>query len=224
VPRLFPRQLPLLIACGSLATFAVALPRLLLGWRYSQRIFLTDTAPAAPAAIVFGAGLTRDGRPTIVLADRVRTAVELYRLGKVETILMSGSAPAVGYSEPEAMRRLALSLGVPAQVLKVDPGGTRTYATCLRAKELFGIDRALLVSQAFHLPRALLTCHALGMRAEGVSADLRVYRTQALSFWRIREVPATWVALWEAYVARPSTSSRPTGESLASPIGVGDGT
>jgi hypothetical protein len=62
------------------------------------------------------------------------------------------------------------------------------------------------------------------MRAEGVSADLRVYRTQALSFWRIREVPATWVALWEAYVARPSTSSRPTGESLASPIGVGDGT
>jgi SanA protein len=203
VPRLFPRQLPLLIAYGSLATLALTLPRLLVGLAFARHIYLADTAPAAPTAIVFGAGLTRDGRPTTVLADRVRTAVELYRLGKVDTILMSGSARSAGYNEAEAMRTLALSLGVPPAALLVDPAGTRTYATCLRAKELFGIDSALLVSQTFHLPRALVTCGGLGVRASGVSADLRRYRTRALRFWRIREVPATWVALWEAYIAKP---------------------
>jgi SanA protein len=224
VPRLFPRQLPLLIACGSLATLALALPRLLLGWRYSQRIFLADNAPSAPAAIVFGAGLTRDGRPTTVLADRVRTAVALYREGKVDTILMSGSVRSSSYNEPEAMRRLALSLGVPQEALEVDVGGTRTYATCLRAKELFGIDSALLVSQAFHLPRALLTCEGLGLQASGVAADMRTYRARALTFWRIREVPATWVALWEAYVARSDAPLHLALEVTAPALGVGDGT
>lgn len=224
MPRLSPRQLPLLIAYGSLATFALALPRLLLGLRYSQHIYLTDTAPAAAAAIVFGAGLTRDGRPTTVLADRVRTAVELYRQGKVNIILMSGSAQSAGHSEPEAMRGLAISLGVPAQVLLVDPGGTRTYATCLRAKELYGIDNALLVSQAFHLPRALLTCGGLGVQAYGVAADLRTYRTRALSLWRIREVPATWVALWETYVARPNGPLQLARQGTTPGFGVDDGT
>jgi SanA protein len=224
VPRLSPRQLPLLIAYGSLATFALALPRLLLGWRYGQHIFPANSAPSAPAAIVFGAGLTRDGRPTTVLADRVRTAVELYHQGKVETILMSGSARSTGYSEPEAMWRLAISLGVPMEALKLDPGGTRTYATCLRAKELFGIDRALLISQAFHLPRALATCQGLGLQADGVAADLRTYRTPALSYWRIREVPATWVALWEAYITKPDGPLQLARARTAPSLGVGDGT
>lgn len=212
-----------MIAYGSLATFGLALPRLILGLRYSQHIYLTDTAPTAPAAIVFGAGLTRDGRPTTVLADRVRTAVELYRQGRVKTILMSGSAQSAGYSEPEAMRRLALSLGVPAEALMVDLGGTRTYATCLRAKELFGIHNALLVSQAFHLPRALVTCEGLGLQAYGVAADLRTYRTRALSFWRIREVPATWVALWEAFIARPDGPLQLARDGATAGFGVGDG-
>jgi len=224
VPRLFPSQLPLLIACGTLATLAFALPRLLLGWRYTPRIYLADTAPSAPVAIVFGAGLTRAGHPTTVLADRVQTAVALYRLGKVKRILMSGSANSGGYDEPEAMRGLALSLGVPAEALEVDPGGTRTYATCLRAKELFGIDRAVLVSQAFHLPRALLTCEGLGVRASGVAADLRIYRTRALSFWRMREVPATWVALWEAYILRPHAPLQLAREGTTPSLGAGDGT
>lgn len=224
VPRLVPKHLPLLIAYGSLATLALTLPRLLLGWRYSQHIYLAESAPSAPAAIVFGAGLTRDGRPTTVLADRVRTAVALYQDGKVGKILMSGSARPPGYNEPEAMRRLAISLGVPEDALEIDVGGTRTYATCLRAKELFGIDNALLVSQAFHLPRALLTCEGLGLPANGVAADLRTYRTRALSFWRIREVPATWVALWEAYIVRSDAPLQVARHSEVPPIGVHDGT
>lgn len=224
VPRVFPNQLLLLIAYGSLATLALALPRLLLGWQYAHRIHLADTAPSLPAAIVFGAGLTRDGRPTTVLADRVRTAVELYRSGKVERILMSGSVRPGGYHEPEAMRRLALSLGVPAEALLLDIGGTRTYATCLRAKELFGIDSALLVSQAFHLPRALVTCQALGVQAYGVAADLRTYRARSLGFWRMREVPATWIALWEAYILKPDAPLQMPREGMASSLGEVDGT
>ncbi len=148
----------------------------------------------------------------------------LYREGRVGTILMSGSAQPSGYNEPEAMRRLALSLGVPEDALEVDVGGTRTYATCLRAKELFGIDNALLVSQAFHLPRALLTCEGLGLQASGVAADLRTYRTRVLSFWRIREVPATWVALWEAYIVRSDAPLQVAREAMPPSVGVGDGT
>jgi vancomycin permeability regulator SanA len=200
------------------------LPRLVLGWRYSRQIHLTDAAPTAPAAIVFGAGLTRDGRPTTILADRVRTAVALFDMGKVDTILMSGSAQTPGYNEPEAMRRLAISLGVPSEALLVDPGGTRTYATCLRAKQVFGIDRALLVSQTFHLPRALATCAGLGLHADGVAADLRTYRARALNYWRIREVPATWVALWEAYIARPKAPLQLARVESAAYLGARHGT
>jgi len=205
VPRLAIRQLPLILAYGSLATLALALPRWIIGWRYSQSIFQPQAAPSKPLAIVFGAGLTRDGRPTTILADRVRTAVALYQQGKIQRILMSGSTHPGGYDEPEAMRALAVSLGVPDEALILDTGGNRTYATCLRARDLFGIASALLVSQRFHLPRALATCEGLGLHAVGVAADLRPYRTRAMSFWRLREVAATWVALWETYIIKPTS-------------------
>jgi SanA protein len=93
------------------------------------------------------------------------------------------------------MRQLALDMGVPAEAILVDEQGVRTFESCRRARESFGIQQALLVSQRYHLPRALVLCQAMGMQVEAVSSDLRFYR--GYPFWEIREIPATLRALWD---------------------------
>ena len=115
-------------------------------------------SPAAPAAIVFGAGLWRDGSPSPVLQDRVATAADLYFSGKVKKILMSGDNRFIYYNEPGAMKKFALSLGVPEEDIVLDYAGRRTYDTCYRARAIFGLKEAILVTQSFHLPRALILC------------------------------------------------------------------
>ncbi len=180
-----------------------ALPYLAAHLLARGMIHAVDLAPSAPAAIVFGAGLTRDGGPTPVLRDRVATAVDLYRAGKVQKLLMSGDNRTLTYNEPAAMREYAIRLGVPADDIVLDYAGQRTYDTCYRARVIFGLDEALLVTQAYHLPRAVLTCNGLGLKAQGVNADRRTYGTRSLRFWRMREVGATLVAVWEVYVTRP---------------------
>lgn len=149
-----------------------------------------------PTAVVFGAGLRRDGRPTTVLADRVSTAVSLYRQGKAKTLLMSGSSNASGYDEAAAMLEFAAQLGVPRDDILVDSKGDRTYLTCAHAKYVYGVDQALLVTQGYHLPRALILCDALSIESEGIAADLRPYSAQ--SIWTAREIGATFRALYEA--------------------------
>lgn len=181
----------------------VALPYAAAQISSRVKIHSVENAPTAQAAIVFGAGLTRDGRPTPVLRDRVATAVDLYFAGKVEKLLMSGDNRQITYNEPAAMREYAISLGVPKEDIVLDYAGQRTYDTCYRARAIFGLDEALLVTQAYHLPRALLTCNGLGLQAEGVNADRRAYRNRSLNFWRLREVGATLVAVVDVYVTRP---------------------
>jgi SanA protein len=94
------------------------------------------------------------------------------------------------------MSDYARSLGVPEDAIQVDDTGDRTYLTCLNARDEFNISSALLVTQEFHLPRALVLCDALGIDAKGVSADLREYRAER--FWSFRETAATLRALWDA--------------------------
>lgn len=173
------------------------LPRKLIEWRYGPKIYSPEAAPAGGTAIVFGAGLRRDGSPTAVLADRVVVASRLFLENKVERILMSGSRNSSGHNEPEAMRDLAIQLGVPDEAIILDPLGLRTFDTCRRAKQIFALEKVLLVSQAFHLPRALVTCEALGLNAVAAAADLRSYHPRAMRYWELREIPATLVALWD---------------------------
>ena len=116
---------------------------------------------------------------------------------------MSGYNTSVHHDEPGAMRDFALSLGVPDEDIVLDYAGRRTYDTCYRAREIFNIDSAILVTQAFHLPRALYTCNTLGVKAVGVPADLRQYRRSSLAFWNLRETIATVVALWELHISLP---------------------
>jgi SanA protein len=179
------------------------LPRLITRWSTQSWLFNPQEAPSGQVAIVFGAGLWRDGTPSPVLRDRIATAADLYFNGKVEKLLMSGSITSSGYSEPGSMRDYALRLGIPDEDIILDYAGRRTYDTCYRARHIFEIDSAILVTQAFHLPRALYTCNQMGVSVTGVAADMRQYRRSAQSFWNLRETVATIVALWEVHVTRP---------------------
>lgn len=155
-------------------------------------------------AIVFGAGLRRDGTPTPILRDRVETAASLYFNGKVEKLLMSGDNSYLNYNEPESMRQYALSLGVPDEAIALDYAGRRTYDTCFRAKAIFEVDDVLLVTQKFHLPRALFLCNSLGLEALGVDATTqrRSWRVSTL-IWNTRELLATMGAFLDVYVTNP---------------------
>jgi SanA protein len=159
--------------------------------------------PTRPVAIVFGAGLNRDGTPSTVLRDRVATGVELYKAGVVKKLLMSGDNRFLNYNEPGSMQKYAISLGVPEGDIIMDFAGRRTYDTCYRAIHIFQLQSAILVSQDYHLPRAVLTCQELGLPAVGVRADKRSYRTLASVGWRVREMPATLTAFLEVWLIHP---------------------
>lgn len=169
----------------------------------SSRLFRVDDAPRKRVAIVFGAGLWRDGTPTPVLQDRVATAADLYFSGRVEKLLMSGDNRVASYNEPKAMQAYALKLGIPQEAVVLDYAGRRTYDTCYRARDIFGVDDVILVTQRFHLPRALFTCNLLGIKAIGVPADRRSYTRRSSLYWSIREIPATLTAFWELLFSHP---------------------
>ncbi|HLV44111.1 MAG TPA: ElyC/SanA/YdcF family protein [Aggregatilineales bacterium] len=155
-------------------------------------------APGRRVALVLGARVYRSGRLSAMLADRVSAAAALYHAGKVDVLLMSGDNSSLDYNEPDAMREAAIALGVPAEDVFVDYAGRRTYDSCYRARHIFGVDDATVVTQEFHLPRALMLCRGLGIDAAGVTADDQRpwgYSRRSLTYSQIREFPATAVAV-----------------------------
>src|SRR5512137_1775670 len=146
MPRRRLSLLSWVILLLAIASGALLAPRLILIRRYAGAMLTPAEAPTRPTAIVFGAGLRRNGTPTQVLADRVATAAALYHQGKVQWLFLSGSARGEGYDEAEAMRAFAIALGVNPQAILMDKQGTRTLETCMRARTAFGIQSALLVT------------------------------------------------------------------------------
>jgi len=201
--RIVKMVLKILLILAISGLFILLISRLITGLYARGRVYTASDVPARRVAIVFGAGLWRNGTPTPVLIDRVTQAANLYFSGKVEKLLMSGDNRFVNYNEPEAMRQLALSLGVPSDAIVRDYAGRRTYDTCYRAKAIFGVTQAILVTQAFHMPRAIYLCDRLGVDSVGVNADLRVYRKSSVLYWNMRELLATTAALWDANIGHP---------------------
>lgn len=193
----------LLLTLGFALFLGIVLPRLITTFHSLDRVYQKEDAPHKRVAIVFGAGLRRDGTPTPVLRDRVDTAASLYFSGKVEKLLMSGDNRFLTYNEPEAMRQYALSLGIPDEAIVLDYAGRRTYDTCYRAKAIFKIDEALLVTQKFHLPRAIFLCNSLGMQVLGVEANTRPFWRGSTLLWSTRELLATAAAFLDLYVTKP---------------------
>ena len=195
--------LKLLVFLAVLAIILLLVSRLVTGLYSRPKTYSSSDVPSHRVAIVFGAGLWRNGTATPVLSDRVKTAVNLFLTGKVEKLLMSGDNRFVDYNEPAVMREVALSLGVPQQAIVLDYAGRRTYDTCYRARVIFGVTDAILVTQAFHLPRAIYLCNQLGVNSVGVKADQGIYRKSALLYWNLRELPASVAALWEVNISHP---------------------
>jgi SanA protein len=171
----------------------------------SRITYQIEDIPKIRTAIILGAGLRNDGSPTPILKDRVRTGVALYKSGKVEKLLLSGDNRFVTYNEPAAMASYARDLGVPQSDLILDYAGQSTYASCYRARAIFKLDQAILVTQSFHLPRALFICNQLGVDSIGVSAssDQQHYSVLSFLFLQLRELPASFVALLDVWIIRP---------------------
>lgn len=216
----FMRRGCLLLFVGLI--LVIALPLL---WRggvkafYHRSIYTPTDTPPRQVAIVFGAAVYGNGRLSPVLRDRVDTAIALYEAGQVERILLSGDHSSFYYDEPGAMMVYAVGEGVdPADIL-IDRAGHRTYDTCYRASHVFDVDSAILVTQAFHLPRALLTCEGLGIDSIGATADRRPYRDAR--WYEIRETAATFVAAWDVLRRDPPPIvevEAPNGQAEASQV------
>lgn len=137
--------------------------------------------------LVLGAGI-RNGQPSDVLRDRLTTAIDLYSKGAAPKLLMSGDHGNDDYDEVGVMMSFALEQGVPAEDIFLDHAGFSTYDSVYRANKLFEASSMIVVTQKYHLPRALYICQSLGVSAIGVSADIRTYSGQ---MWRdMREFAA----------------------------------
>ncbi|ATW48420.1 SanA/YdcF family protein [Streptomyces peucetius] len=132
-----------------------------------SRVRTVANAPARDVAVVFGAGLWQ-GRPSPYLAHRLDAAAELYRTGKARVVLVTGDNSRVEYDEPDAMRTYLTERGVPDDRIVSDYAGFDTWDSCVRAKKIFGVERALLVSQGFHIRRAVALCRSAGVDSYGV--------------------------------------------------------
>ena len=130
--------------------------------------------------LVLGAGVWADGTPSHMLEDRLEIGIELYFAGASDRLLMSGDHMQHDYDEVSVMKRHAMEAGVPGKVIFLDHAGLSTYESMWRAKELYGVEKVLIVTQEYHLYRALYVAKELGMDAYGVSADLRPYRSQSM--------------------------------------------
>jgi SanA protein len=190
--------LKLAIVATLLPPLGLLSSRVFSAWQSRGRIFSASEVPNAPVAIVFGALIDSDGTLSAMLADRVAMAAQLYHAGKVKVLLLTGDNHIDSYNEPESMRKYALELGVPYDAIVLDYAGFRTYDSCYRARDIFKVSNAILVSQAFHLDRALMICNSLGVSAVGVAADVvrpEGYTADSMRYCLTREFPSTLVAI-----------------------------
>ncbi|MBA4864313.1 YdcF family protein [Streptomyces sp. PSKA54] len=157
----------LILACG-----LALLPTTWLFVSAEGRLRTTADVPRTPVAVVFGAGLW-NGEPSPYLAHRLDAAAELYRAGRIQAVLVTGDNSRVEYDEPDAMRAYLTAHGVPDRRIVSDYAGFDTWDSCVRAKKIFGVDRAVLISQGFHIRRAVALCGAAGVTSYGVGVDDR---------------------------------------------------
>ena len=150
--------------------------------RAAGHIYTPSDVPATPVALVLGAQVNPDGTPSAFLAARLDLAKRLYDAGLVEMIIVSGDHLAPEFNEPAAMRNYLMRTGLPEERVIADAGGFDTYESCLRAKRIFNLSRLIVVTQSYHLVRAVATCRALGIDATGVGDDSA--RQHAIAWWR----------------------------------------
>ena len=130
----------------------------------------------ADCILVFGAGLTPEGKPSRVLQARLDRGIELYRAGVSDRLLMSGDHGHEGYDEVMAMKQYAMDAGIPSENIFMDHAGFSTYESVYRARDIFQAEKMVLVTQQYHTYRALYIAEQLGLQVCGVPAETPVYR------------------------------------------------
>ncbi len=205
---------------GGLLLAPTAFVALSNAWVYlrGSRQLLDSLAalPRAPVAIVLGASVKADGTPSDALSDRLQQALELVQAGRVDKVLLSGDHGSDDYDEPNTMRRWLIERGVPPEDVFLDHAGFSTYDTMARARRVFGVESAIVVTQRFHLPRALYTAAALGIDAHGAPCDRRTYVKGA--WFALRELGSRTKAYVQAGLLQPDP------RALGGPIPItGDG-
>jgi len=158
--------------------------------------------PDAEAALVLGAFVEPSGRMSQMLADRVQGAAELWKAGKVRKILVSGDHTSWSYDEPDTMRRALQADGVPARDIFTDHDGIDIWYSMVRARRVFGVRSAIVVTQGFHMPRALYLASQAGLRAHGFVTDLHGYGRQG-ELSSLREVLARVKAVYQGTTGAP---------------------
>ncbi len=175
------------IACGILVMSLNTLVVL----SADDRIITMEEAAKLPddvdCILVLGAGV-RDEKPRPLLKDRIDTGVEVYYAGAAPKLIMSGDHGRVDYDEVNVMKQEAIDQGVPSSDIFMDHAGFSTYESIYRAKEIFGVDKMIIVTQEYHMYRALYIADALGIEAYGVTSDVRSY--QGAVYREVREVLA----------------------------------
>lgn len=201
-----------LLATGLAALLGVWVVSLYVEKRYADRIIPREQAPQAPVALVYGAGLAPGGVPSPVLAQRLDAAIALYRAGKVDSLLLSGDNSDRFHDETRAMVRYVLERGVPPGAVEEDDAGLSTYDSSVRAHTVFGVREAVLVTQRFHLTRALFIANSVGIDAWGVAADEGRPRTRR---YALRETLSRVLAL--GMVLAEAEPRYPSGRTLTPP-------
>ena len=191
-----------MVALIVVIALACASPFVVVGISSAGRLQSLDEVAPHDVAIVFGAGLV-DGKPSPYLAARLQIAYDLYVAGKAKVILVSGDNLTDYHDEPSAMTVWLAERGVPEDKIVQDYAGEDTYSTCVRAKQIFGVTSAILVSQTYHLPRAVTTCRLVGVDAVGVGdKSVRDARTNVWRKYWLREIPADVNMLFEVVTHR----------------------
>ena len=133
--------------------------------------YSVSNVPQRDVGIIFGAGLETPTKASNFLESRLIAGVQLYKAGKVRVLLVSGDNAHLNHNEPVVMRDYLVAHGVPPQAIVLDYAGFDTYDTCYRARHIFGVTQATLISHGYHLPRAIFTCQELGINSIGLRAD-----------------------------------------------------
>lgn len=151
--------------------------------------------PASYVALVPGASVFANGTPSPILADRLDKALELYKTGKIKRFLLSGDHGTRSYDEVNAMRSYMVTKGVPDSIIFTDHAGFDTYSSMKRAHDIFEVDSLTIVTQAFHLRRAVYIARKQGLVAYGYASDMRKY--PSINYLKIRESFASIKAVFE---------------------------
>jgi len=187
-----------LIICGALL-LALILTSLIIKLKTDSYIYRDiDKVPKVQVAVILGASILKNNSLSPILRERVDRAEELYRVGKVTKILVTGDNGTFAYNEVSSMQKYLLKNHIPEKDIFLDHAGFDTYSSMYRARNIFFADSMIVVSQSFHLPRAIFIARALGMTAYGLQADQGYYLFKNY----IRELLANVKAVFDLFFQR----------------------